>query len=86
VIRQLNVLSYTDNCQPGIRQIQAVSIMTPSALTNARQRLALSQAALARLLGVHPQTISLWERGTHEVPGPVALALKAIERSQHKGE
>jgi DNA-binding transcriptional regulator YiaG len=60
--------------------------MTPAALLDARQRLALSQASLARLLGVHLQTVSLWERGTHNVPGPVVLALKAIERLQTKGE
>lgn len=38
--------------------------MSPAEITQIRQRLALTQAELAALLGVHLVTVSRWERGT----------------------
>jgi putative transcriptional regulator len=37
--------------------------MTPAEVNGVRTRLGLSQAQLAQLLGVHPLTVSKWERG-----------------------
>lgn len=50
--------------------------MTPAELKATRARLGLSQPALARLLGVHPLTVSKWERGLHHIPKMVELALE----------
>lgn len=50
-----------------------------------RQRLNLSQAALARLLDVHPLTISHWETGAADPPGYLPLALAAIYRAINGG-
>jgi DNA-binding transcriptional regulator YiaG len=59
--------------------------MTPTILLETRARLALSQAVLATYLGVHPLTVGRWEAGARAVPGPVALALRAIERHTNNG-
>ncbi len=37
--------------------------MTSAQLQKLRERLGLSQVQLAQLLGVHPLTVSKWERG-----------------------
>ena len=37
--------------------------MTPEALRQLRRRLRLSQAKLAALVGVAPNTVARWERG-----------------------
>lgn len=37
--------------------------MTPKEVLDIRTRLSLSQGQLADLLGVHPLTVSKWERG-----------------------
>lgn len=60
--------------------------LTASELQTARDALGLSQAALARLLGVHIMTVSMWERGRANAPAWLALALAAIARVQTKGE
>ena len=56
--------------------------MTPAALTLWRQHLGLSKRQLAEALGVHPVTVSNWERGATTINTPVmlALALEALER------
>lgn len=46
--------------------------MKPYELTNMRLRLGLSQAELARRLGVHPLTVNRWEMGHHRIH-PAAL-------------
>jgi transcriptional regulator with XRE-family HTH domain len=55
--------------------------MSPLALQSYRQRLGLSQEALAMLLGVHKLTISHWETGVAAAPGYLPLALAAINRA-----
>jgi len=37
--------------------------MTPAEIQPLREKLGLSQVQLAQLLGVHPLTVSKWERG-----------------------
>lgn len=56
--------------------------MTPAALTLWRQHLGLSKRELAEALGVHPVTVSNWERGAAAIQTPVmlSLALEALER------
>ena len=54
--------------------------MTPQELKSARKRLGLTQAELARLLGVEPQTVRRYETAEHHsthrpVSGPVETAV-----------
>ena len=42
--------------------------MTAEQLKRARKALELEQTELAKRLGVHPMTISKWERGTSPIP------------------
>ena len=44
-----------------------------------RRKLKASQGALAAFLGVKPQTLSLWERGEREIPGPARRCLDDIQ-------
>jgi DNA-binding transcriptional regulator YiaG len=53
--------------------------MTPADLKAAREKLELSQAALADRLGIAWRTYSNYERGTARVPGPLRLAMRALE-------
>jgi transcriptional regulator with XRE-family HTH domain len=50
-----------------------------------RNRLEWSQEQLAEELGVHPISVSRWERGKVEIPKLAELACKWIE-SQEGGE
>src|SRR5262249_12376900 len=50
----------------------------PDQLRNARQRLGLSQAAMARQLGIDPTTLRKWERGRAR---PSTRSLKLIKSS-----
>ncbi len=45
-----------------------------------RTRLGITQAQLARALGVDAITVSRWERGVHAVPQPVAMLLRTMKR------
>ena len=56
--------------------------METNQITSARQRLGLSQAALAERLGVDQATISRWERGVVPVSGPAALALRLLAETK----
>ena len=51
--------------------------MTAAEFLTLRRRTGLSQAKLARLIGVCIATVSRWERGVTAVPGPVG---KLMER------
>ncbi len=42
---------------------QGLAIMTASEILDLRDTLGLSQAEFAQLFGVHPMTVSKWERG-----------------------
>jgi transcriptional regulator with XRE-family HTH domain len=55
--------------------------MTPAALTSTLQRLGLSQAECARLLGVTPGAVTRWAKGNRPVPGPVVRLLAVAERN-----
>lgn len=52
--------------------------MTPVELTKARNALHLSQAELARVLGVAANTVNRWEAGLRAIPSYLALALDGI--------
>jgi transcriptional regulator with XRE-family HTH domain len=55
--------------------------MTGPELRSARERLGLSQTALADRLGLGAgarKTVFRWESGAFPVPGPVALAVAAM--------
>ncbi len=47
-------------------------------ITYLREKLDLLQSALATLLGVENQTISLWERGSHRIPRSCDTVLRGL--------
>lgn len=44
-----------------------------------RKKLGMTQDAFARYIGVHPLTVSRWERGATEPSKPILLLLAFIE-------
>jgi DNA-binding transcriptional regulator YiaG len=56
--------------------------MTPDQLKRARRRLGLKQTELAAQLGVHPLTVSRWERGTTTITAPVTKLIEVLVK-QH---
>ena len=54
-------------------------------VARARRRAGLTQARLARLLGVHPITVSKWERGVLRPNARQAAILRALGRSARAG-
>ena len=55
--------------------------MTPSEIRTLRQRLRLTQQALADRIGVHVETVRRWEQG-RTCPSRMALRfLRVLERS-----
>ena len=59
--------------------------MAPRELKEWRERNGLSQAKLAKALGVDVMTVSRWERGVREVPSFLHLALLGLEITAKKG-
>jgi transcriptional regulator with XRE-family HTH domain len=55
--------------------------MTLSELRQRRRALGLTQAQLARLLGVHSNTVAHWEQGVQRIPPFLGLALAWIEHA-----
>lgn len=55
-------------------------------VARARRRAGLTQARLARLLGVHPITVSKWERGVLAPHARQAAILAALGRPARRGE
>lgn len=53
--------------------------MHPDDILLARQRLDLTQAGLAVLLGINRVTLANWESGKHPAPPFLRLALAALE-------
>jgi len=49
-------------------------------LRKVRKKLGLSQAQLGKVMGVHPLTVSKWERGAATPEGATAQLLKVIDR------
>ena len=56
--------------------------MTPGDVRKLRKRLGLTQEALAELAGVHPMTVSRWERGTTELREHTAKLLRLLEHAE----
>lgn len=55
--------------------------MTPDDFIRIRKQLGLSQAGLARLLGIkEDRTIRRWEAGEIAITGPAALCMRFLER------
>ena len=60
--------------------------MTGRRFKQVRTTLGLTQAQLAKLLGVWPNTVAVWERGEKPIPGPVELAMKLLLEKKERGE
>ena len=58
--------------------------MMPHEFKGERAATGLTQAALAKLLGVHPVTVARWETGTRRIPEMAARLLKRIRDEQRK--
>lgn len=59
-------------------------VVTASQLTEAREALHLSQAELARQLGVAANTVNRWEAGTRKIPPYLWLALEGLNHQHCK--
>lgn len=55
-------------------------MMKPEELKRRREALGLTQEQLARELEVTTMTVSRWERGVHDIPNYIGLALEALEK------
>ena len=53
--------------------------MTAAGIKRLRQRLSLTQTQFAQVLGVHPLTVSRWERDEVHPDGATAQLLRVIE-------
>ncbi len=51
-----------------------------------RKHLRITQAAMGRLLGVHPQTVSDWERGGDSIYPTTGSATTLFAESQHAAD
>ena len=59
--------------------------MTGEALKRIRRRMGLSQAALAELLAVSPNTVARWERGEYPIRDSMARLIRFVaETEQHR--
>lgn len=56
--------------------------MSPSDIASVRTKLGLTQLQLAQLLGVHPLTVSKWERGLLEPTHHQAAMLDSFRRAR----
>jgi transcriptional regulator with XRE-family HTH domain len=61
-----------------------MSGMTGEGLKEKRTVLGLTQAQLAEILEVKPNTVARWERGILSVPKAIELALETVERNHKK--
>lgn len=52
--------------------------MTSNDLIAIQDRMGVTGAQFARWLNVTPLTVARWRVGTHVIPGPAALAIKAL--------
>jgi DNA-binding transcriptional regulator YiaG len=50
--------------------------MDPEEFKSGRGAIGLTQTELARRLGVHPLTVSRWERGLVSIPNPVGKLMQ----------
>lgn len=51
-----------------------------------RKALKMSQADLAKVLGVTVTAVARWERGERPISGPVALAMTLLLERKRQGE
>jgi transcriptional regulator with XRE-family HTH domain len=58
--------------------------MEGDTLKQRRAALGLTQAQLAEILDVKPNTVARWERGLLAVPRTVELAMETVERMYKK--
>ena len=58
--------------------------MEGNELRERRLALGLTQARLAEILDVKPNTVARWERGILVVPKYIALAIETVEREYKK--
>lgn len=58
--------------------------MTPEDVVAWRKAYVLSRQQLADLLGIHPTTVSRWERGTTPPPRWLPLALETLAGQREK--
>ena len=54
-------------------------------LRKARKRLGLTQAGLATILKIAPNSVARLERGERSIDGPLELAIKLLLEKQKKG-
>jgi predicted ATPase/DNA-binding XRE family transcriptional regulator len=73
--------------RPYVAYKAAHQSMTPEDLREQRLQLGLSQAALARALGVAPNTVARWERNQMEIRHPelIQLALERLNGGESQG-
>jgi len=50
--------------------------MSPDQFKGARRVIGLTQTGMAQRLGVHPMTVSRWERGLVSIPNPVGKLMR----------
>jgi transcriptional regulator with XRE-family HTH domain len=58
--------------------------MNGDELKERRNALGMTQAELAEILDVKPNTVARWENGVLAVPQTVALAMETVEREYKK--
>ncbi|WP_425163852.1 helix-turn-helix domain-containing protein [Candidatus Binatus sp.] len=58
--------------------------MNAKELKRCREKLGLSQVELAKKVGVHPMTVSRWQRGMVPVPEPAARLLALLVSTQSR--
>lgn len=61
--------------------LRGLALVEPNFVRIVRTARGLTQPALAKLLGVHPDTVSLWE----SAPGPVRIKLSSYKRLAQLG-
>ena len=60
--------------------------MTGQQLRQTRQRLGLTQAALAERLGVSPNTVARWERNEVPIREPMARLIRFLAKTEMKAK
>jgi putative transcriptional regulator len=63
----------------GIRKPSRVFRHTPPDVKSIRERLGLTQARFAALMGVSNRTLQNWEQGRREPDGPAKALLRVVE-------
>ena len=69
----------------GIVWSRLVGNVKGGTLRRIRKRLGLTQAALAKRLGVAPNTVARWERNELPIREPMALLIRLLEQTEGKG-